>query len=75
MYFHTAGRWYPYSNMHYVLVAGGNAFYEKRSRYATWQTRWNPPPPPVLTPVAERATIDTADRVRLATFLSTGRGM
>lgn len=30
MYFHTAGRRYPYGNMHYVAVAGGNAFYEKR---------------------------------------------
>lgn len=32
MYFHTAGLKFPYRNMHYVLVAGGNAFYEKRSR-------------------------------------------
>ena len=31
MYFHTAGRHYPYGNMHYVAVAGGNAFYEKRN--------------------------------------------
>ncbi|WP_370875538.1 cell wall hydrolase [Methylobacterium amylolyticum] len=31
MYFHTAGRRYPYGNMHYVAVTGGNAFYEKRS--------------------------------------------
>lgn len=30
MYFHTAGRHFPYNNMHYVAVAGGNAFYEKR---------------------------------------------
>jgi spore germination cell wall hydrolase CwlJ-like protein len=30
MYFHTAGRHFGYSNMHYVAVAGGNAFYEKR---------------------------------------------
>jgi hypothetical protein len=29
MFFHTAGRTYRYSNMHYVLVAGGNAFYER----------------------------------------------
>ena len=28
-YFHTAGYSFPYTNMHYVLVAGGNAFYEK----------------------------------------------
>lgn len=30
-FFHTAGLTFPYRNMHYVLVAGGNAFYEKRS--------------------------------------------
>jgi spore germination cell wall hydrolase CwlJ-like protein len=28
-HFHTAGLQFPYTNMHYVLVAGGNAFYEK----------------------------------------------
>jgi hypothetical protein len=43
MYFHTADRWYPYSNMHYVAVAGGNAFYEKRSRYAPTAVAWNAP--------------------------------
>ncbi|MBV8567191.1 MAG: cell wall hydrolase [Methylobacteriaceae bacterium] len=31
MFFHTAGLHFPYHNMHYVLVAGGNAFYEKVS--------------------------------------------
>ena len=31
MYFHTAGLTFPYTNMHYVAVAGGNAFYEKRA--------------------------------------------
>lgn len=30
MYFHTAGLSFPYKNMHYVLVAGGNAFYARR---------------------------------------------
>lgn len=30
MHFHVAGRRFPYTNMHYVAVAGGNAFYEKR---------------------------------------------
>jgi spore germination cell wall hydrolase CwlJ-like protein len=29
MYFHTAGLHFPYTNMHYTWVAGGNAFYEK----------------------------------------------
>lgn len=33
MYFHTAGL--RYKNMHYTMVAGGNAFYEKRGR--NWQ--------------------------------------
>lgn len=32
MFFHTAGLKFPYRNMHYTTVAGGNAFYEKRSR-------------------------------------------
>jgi len=32
MFFHTAGLKFPYNNMHYVLVAGGNSFYEKRGR-------------------------------------------
>ncbi|MBS7696648.1 MULTISPECIES: cell wall hydrolase [unclassified Chelatococcus] len=35
MYFHTAGLKFPYNNMHYTVVAGGNAFYEKRSRKPT----------------------------------------
>lgn len=29
-FFHTSGRTYPYSNMHYVAIAGGNAFYERK---------------------------------------------
>jgi spore germination cell wall hydrolase CwlJ-like protein len=28
-FFHTEGYSFPYSNMHYTWVAGGNAFYEK----------------------------------------------
>ncbi|MFI0845220.1 cell wall hydrolase [Mesorhizobium sp. IMUNJ 23232] len=32
MFFHTAGLKFPYKNMHYTVVAGGNAFYEKRGR-------------------------------------------
>lgn len=31
-FFHQAGLRFPYKNMHYVLEAGGNEFYEKRSR-------------------------------------------
>lgn len=32
LHFHTAGRKYPYDNMHYVATAGGNTFYEKSDR-------------------------------------------
>ena len=32
MFFHAAGLKFPYKNMYYTTVAGGNAFYEKRSR-------------------------------------------
>ena len=39
MFFHTAGLKFRYDNMHYVAVAGGNAFYEKRGR------NWQPLPP------------------------------
>ena len=28
-HFHTPGLRFPYNNMHYVLMAGGNEFYEK----------------------------------------------
>jgi hypothetical protein len=31
MFFHTAGHNFPYRNMHYVTIAGGNAFYERRN--------------------------------------------
>jgi len=30
-HFHTAGLRFPYNNMYYVLQAGGNEFYEKRT--------------------------------------------
>ena len=43
MFFHTAGHRFPYDNMHYVLVTGGNAFYERRPSHAV--TRPVPPPP------------------------------
>lgn len=29
MFFHAEGYTFPYTNMHYVTVAGGNAFYKK----------------------------------------------
>jgi spore germination cell wall hydrolase CwlJ-like protein len=44
MFFHTAGHRFPYDNMHYVLVTGGNAFYEKRP---SDQVTQRVPPEPV----------------------------
>ena len=38
MFFHTAGYTFPYHNMHYVAVAGGNAFYEKTTDPTTYRT-------------------------------------
>ena len=38
MFFHQSGLKFPYRNMHYVTVAGGNAFYEKRGRDGDLQT-------------------------------------
>ncbi|WP_027142069.1 cell wall hydrolase [Mesorhizobium sp. WSM3626] len=48
MYFHTAGLRFPYKNMHYTMVAGGNAFYEKRGR------NWQPLPDEPMVASAER---------------------
>lgn len=39
MFFHTAGYSYPYTNMHYVAIAGGNAFYEKRKNATSTQAQ------------------------------------
>jgi spore germination cell wall hydrolase CwlJ-like protein len=41
-FFHAATHRFGYDNMHYVLVAGGNAFYEKRKSHLV--TRPVPPP-------------------------------
>ncbi|MFD1300339.1 cell wall hydrolase [Methylobacterium marchantiae] len=66
MYFHTAGRTFHYNNMHYVAVAGGNAFYEKRKPGAAEQA-----PPTALafaaTPVAPAAEASPAASVQVAT--------
>ncbi|PAP99243.1 MAG: cell wall hydrolase [Mesorhizobium sp.] len=47
MFFHTAGLRFPYKNMHYTMVAGGNAFYEKRGR------NWKPLPDEPTVAVAQ----------------------
>ncbi|KEG21122.1 cell wall hydrolase [Bartonella bacilliformis] len=44
MFFHTAGLSFPYKNMHYVRIAGGNAFYEKRARDGSLQVPVNDRP-------------------------------
>ena len=41
MFFHTAGLRFGYSNMHYLAVAGGNIFYEKRSARSAGAVRAN----------------------------------
>jgi hypothetical protein len=38
MFFHRKGLKFPYDNMHYVAVAGGNAFYEKRDQDGQLET-------------------------------------
>ncbi|WP_434955016.1 cell wall hydrolase [Labrys sp. La1] len=53
-FFHTAGYTYPYNNMHYVAVAGGNAFYEKRRRGGD-----APYAPPVMVAQAEMPPLPT----------------
>ncbi|MBO0902802.1 cell wall hydrolase [Jiella sp. MQZ13P-4] len=44
-FFHTAGMTFPYTNMHYLVEAGGNVFYEKRknSRQKSDPAFVNPP--------------------------------
>jgi spore germination cell wall hydrolase CwlJ-like protein len=39
MFFHTAGYSFPYKNMHYMVIAGGNAFYDKRTPKAGQRNR------------------------------------
>ena len=58
-FFHTAGLRFPYTNMHYVALAGGNAFYEKRPRH---ERETSPAAMPVF--VAETRT--AAQPVRFA---------
>jgi hypothetical protein len=68
MFFHTAGFWFPYSNMHYVLVAGGNAFYEKVPANGAI------PSSTTMLAAAGHAP-EMADRDRLSLFLTTGQGL
>jgi spore germination cell wall hydrolase CwlJ-like protein len=53
MFFHQKGLRFPYRNMHYTAVAGGNEFYEKRGRDGSLQT---PEPAPASAYVMVAAT-------------------
>jgi len=66
MFFHTAGLKFPYNNMHYVLVAGGNAFYEKRSRDGTLSVPVDDKPYDVSYAFAQENTgaLPTADMMK-----------
>ena len=59
MFFHTAGLRFPYKNMHYTMVAGGNAFYEKRGR------NWQPLPDEPQVAIASAAPDKSAAPVTL----------
>jgi spore germination cell wall hydrolase CwlJ-like protein len=73
MFFHTAGYHYPYRNMHYIVVAGGNAFYERRSpgnrQPAPAAPLSAPDPVPVVT-ASNDDMIPARDRLRLSMFLA-----
>lgn len=69
MYFHTAGLHFPYNNMHYTMVAGGNAFYEKRGR--NWQPLPDEPmiasaAPEMVKPAAPVTMVASAEPARPA---------
>lgn len=65
MFFHTAGLSFPYKNMHYVRVAGGNAFYEKRARDGSLQV-------PVNDRLYNVAFAFAQDRGDISNFIDTG---
>ncbi len=69
MYFHTAGLHFPYKNMHYTMVAGGNAFYVKGGR--NWQPLPDEPmvasaAPEMVKPAAPVTMVASAEPVRPA---------
>ncbi|AGF74066.1 cell wall hydrolase SleB [Bartonella australis AUST/NH1] len=61
MFFHTAGLVFPYTNMHYVRVAGGNAFYEKRARNGLLQVPTNDRPYNVAFAFSQDNSDDVSD--------------
>lgn len=67
MFFHTAGLKFPYKNMHYTTVAGGNAFYEKRDR-----RRLPAAAPETMVASADAPTLPGVDDSRPTTVASAG---
>jgi hypothetical protein len=67
MFFHTAGISFPYHNMHYLLVAGGNAFYERVPSYNETSS------PTAMGSDAGPSELAGSDR--LSFFLTTGEGL
>ena len=70
MFFHTAGLTFPYTNMHYLLVAGGNAFYEKlgRAEMAAAMAREPPRPAVAESPRQDFAQAEPASRPFVSRF-------
>ena len=66
MFFHTAGLTFPYTNMHYTAVAGGNAFYEKvqfaRRELPTTRFAQTRPAPPAADPAPPAPAIALASK-------------
>ncbi|WP_455477176.1 cell wall hydrolase [Bartonella sp. B41] len=65
MFFHTAGLSFPYKNMHYVHIAGGNAFYERRARDGSRQVPANNRPYDVAYAFAQERSRNTLDFMNL----------
>lgn len=61
MHFHTAGYTFPYRNMAYVVAAGGNVFYEKRT-----PGTFAPVNPNVLVAQAERERRRPSEAILMA---------
>lgn len=71
MFFHTAGLKFPYKNMHYTTVAGGNAFYEKRSRLPAGLKLPETDPQPVMVASNEPAQPVAPDTLQTASDTDT----
>jgi len=69
MHFHTAGLKFPFKNMHYIEVAGGNAFYEKRGR------NWQPLPSERITMVALNGSTPSASSATSRTMVASAASL